>query len=104
LSVAIKICSLACFYNLKANRNKRFEVYPITPYNQSVKCGSGSMYYDTFPHPLSRNQFFMGHVTSPTPQPGFSSTRNKREKPGNEVDMNFDIYIFGKILRWHSIE
>ena len=93
MSVAIRICILACLYNLKANRNqfsKYFEEYMIlkddcttgtaNPCNRSVKCGSGNMCYETFPSPPWATIFYGSRDQRPA-----GSLLHKRKEPGNEV-------------------
>jgi hypothetical protein len=86
LSVAIGIYSLACLYNLKANRNqfsKYFEVYMILKddcterpllaievWSAEVETCNLRLF-----HPLLGYQFSVGHVISPGQ--GLSSTRGK---------------------------
>jgi hypothetical protein len=86
LSVAIRICILACLYNWKANRNqfsKYFEVYMILKddcterplHAIEVRSAEVETCNMRLCIPLLGYQFFMGHVTSY--DQGFSSTRWK---------------------------
>jgi hypothetical protein len=93
MSVAIRICLLACFYNLKANRNqfsKYFEVYTILKDDCTEQLQNGHSLQSkcemrkwkhvlcdfSIPPPLALGlQFSMGHVTSV--HQGLCSTRGK---------------------------
>jgi hypothetical protein len=89
LSVAIRICILACLYNLKANRNQFTDLASILKYIwlskmivQNVHSLQSKCEVRKWKHViwdfsilLLGYQFFMGHVTSS--DQGFSSTRGK---------------------------
>jgi hypothetical protein len=92
LSVAIRIYSLECLYNLKANRNqfsKYFEVYmvlkddcterpllAIEVWSAEVETCNMRLF-----HPPLRLSIFYGSRDQPRP----GSFLKKREEPGNEV-------------------
>jgi hypothetical protein len=97
LSVAIRICSLACLYNLKANRNqfsKYFEVYMILKddcterlllaievWSAEVETCNVRLFHS----PL-RLSIFYGSRDQLRP----GSFLQKREEPGNEVGIIFN--------------
>ena len=92
LFVALRICSLACLYDLKANRNqfsKYFEVYMILKddctersllaievWSAEVETCNLILF-----HPPLRLSIFYGSRDQPRP----GSYLKKREEPGNEV-------------------
>jgi hypothetical protein len=93
LFVAIRIYSLACLYNLKANRNqfsKYFEVYMILKDDcterplLAVEVWSAEVETCNmrFFHPPLRLSILYGSPDQPRP----GSFLNKREEPGNKVD------------------
>ena len=62
----------------------------LTLCDRSVKCGSGSMQFDTLPTPPWAINF---RVTRDQPELG--SILHKREEPGNEVDFKATEYVHG---------
>jgi hypothetical protein len=113
LSVAIRICILACLYNLKANRNqfgKYFEVYMILKddcterpllviemWSAEVETCNMRLF-----HPLLGYQFSMGNVTRS--DQGFSSTRGMslgtRLEQLHENTNKSTKFFFNKRTKW----
>ena len=86
MSVALRICSLACLYDLKANRNNLASILKYIWFSKMIVQNGHSLQSKCevrkwkhviwyFSIPLLGYQFSMGHVTSP--DQGLSSKRGK---------------------------
>jgi hypothetical protein len=107
LFVAIRIYSLTCLYNLKANRNqfsKYFEVYMILKDDcterslLAIKVWSAEVETCNLIlfHPPLRLSIF--YWSRDQPRPG--SYLEKREEPGNEVGFVFEFLARIKLNIW----